>query len=99
MARLLCGRRVNERALPEFERQELEDLQVVVFAPREVGGDDAADFARVEEAAAYSPSFETHTFWRILTLPGEMTLKRCENSLPCLLKASDTISVFRSDDK
>lgn len=42
---------VHEGALPEFEGEELEDLEVVVFAPRKVGFDDAADFLRAKEAA------------------------------------------------
>jgi hypothetical protein len=47
-----CRARINKGSLPEFERQELEDLEVEVLASREVGFYDAADFAGVEEAAA-----------------------------------------------
>lgn len=47
-----AGRLVHEGALPEFEGEELEDLEVVVFAAGEVGVDEAADFRRAEEAAA-----------------------------------------------
>ena len=53
---------VHKRALPEFEGEELEDLQVVVFAPRKVGVDDAADFRRAEEAAAADGFFGEQVF-------------------------------------
>lgn len=43
---------IHKGALPEFEREELEDLKVVVLAAREVGVNDAADFGGAEEAAS-----------------------------------------------
>src|SRR5256714_8624163 len=43
---------VQKNALPHFERQQLEDVQAVVLAPRQVLADDAPDLRGAEEAAA-----------------------------------------------
>src|ERR1043165_301295 len=42
---------VQKNALPHFERQQLQDVQAVVLAPRKVFGDDAPHLFGTEEAA------------------------------------------------
>src|SRR5947209_3164628 len=51
------GLLVKERAAPHFERQQLQDVQAVVLAPRKVLRDDAPHLFGPEEAAPFDYFF------------------------------------------
>src|SRR5205085_12482573 len=51
---------VQENALPHFERQQLQDLQAVVLAPRKVLRNDAPHLRAPEEAAPPDHLFRQH---------------------------------------